>query len=426
MAKRVYLLSSGASNDILMETVDTPFQELTRERERIAALARYNVLDTPHEEEYDRLVEVASYICSTPISFISLMDFDRQWFKSIKGVAVAEVDRDVALCKYLMQDEGQTMMEVCDLSQDERFRDNPQVSGELHLRFYAGTVLISRDGHRLGTLCVVDREPRQLTDVQRSCLQTLAGEVVAHLEMRRQRELLQKLNGDLFQEVERKIAEQDKVLRLFSKFVPEEVVRVLYTQGPGAHDARLVYVTVLFCDIRNYTGMAENLTPQQAVDLLRTYYSVMTDVIKRHHGTVIQYVGDEIFAVFGAPVTHHTHELNAVRCARQMIRQLAEYNQALHLPLPAPLSVGIGLNAGPVVAGTLGSAEKLEYSITGDTVNTGKRIECQTKGHPNAILISQSVFDKVQAAVTVRPWAPVYVKGKAQPLPLYQVLGLRS
>jgi adenylate cyclase len=404
-----------------METLDTPFQELIQERDRIAALTRYNILDTPAEEEYDRLVEVASYICGTPISFISLMDFDRQWFKSIKGVAVAQVDRDVALCKYLIQDDEQTLMEVPDLALDARFRDNPQVTGALGLRFYAGTILKSRDGFRLGTLCVIDQQPRHLTTAQKDCLQTLAGEVVAHLEMRRQRELLQKLNGDLFQEIEQKIADQDRILRLFSKFVPEEVVRVLYTQGPGAHDARLSYVTVLFCDIRNYTGLAENLPPQQAVDLLRSYYSAMTNIIKRHHGTVIQYVGDEIFAVFGAPLTHPDNELNAVRCAQAMIKHLPAFNRGLHLPLPAPLCVGIGLNAGPVVAGTLGSDEKLEYSITGDTVNTGKRIESLTKDQPNSILISQSVRDQLPPTILLIPWASVQVKGKAQPLQLYQV-----
>jgi len=190
---------------------------------------------------------------------------------------------------------------------------------------------------------------------------------------------------------------------------------------PDIYAAGSRVITVLFCDIRNYTSLAEKVETKHTVALLQSYYSIMSEVIKQHHGTVIQYVGDEIFAAFGAPVVHETNELNAVSCAVQMIKQLDILNQLSHLVLPQPVQVGIGINAGEVFVGTIGAADKMDYSVTGDTVNTGKRIESLTKNKPNSIFISETVYNKVKDYFSIKFLDPVLVKGKEKEMAVFEV-----
>ena len=190
---------------------------------------------------------------------------------------------------------------------------------------------------------------------------------------------------------------------------------------PDIYAAGSRVITVLFCDIRNYTSLAEKVETKHTVALLQSYYSIMTDVIKQHHGTVIQYVGDEIFAAFGAPIAHETNELNAVSCAVQMIKQLETLNKLSHLVLPQPVQVGIGINSGEVFVGTIGSADKMDYSVTGDTVNTGKRIESLTKNKPNSIFISETVYNKVKGHFCIKFLDPVLVKGKEKEMTVFEV-----
>ena len=153
------------------------------ETQRLAALERYGILDTLPEAEYDDLTLLASQICQTPISLISLVDRDRQWFKSRWGVEVGETPREVSFCAHAIH--GDELFEVCDASIDARFHENVFVTGAPHIRFYAGAPLITGDGLRLGTLCVVDQQPRELCPSQRQALQALARQVMTQLELRR-------------------------------------------------------------------------------------------------------------------------------------------------------------------------------------------------------------------------------------------------
>lgn len=156
--------------------------ESINERNRLAALDRYDILDTPPEPEFDDFTQLASLICQTPIALISLVDGARQWFKSRVGLEVCETPRSVSFCQHAIR--GAELMEIPDARQDERFCVNPLVTGEPHIRFYAGVPLTTPDGHQLGTLCVIDRSPRQLTNEQRDGLTRLARQVVRQMELR--------------------------------------------------------------------------------------------------------------------------------------------------------------------------------------------------------------------------------------------------
>ncbi|MHB0818301.1 PAS domain S-box protein [Stutzerimonas stutzeri] len=156
----------------------------SRELSRLAALLRYEILDTPNEDAFDDFTYLAAQICDAPIALISLVDDHRQWFKSRLGLDVSQTPREISFCTHTI--EGQGIFEISDALQDPRFQQNPLVTDSPHIRFYAGTPLTSPDGYNLGTLCVIDRQPRQLDAAQREALIRLARQVMRLFEERLQ------------------------------------------------------------------------------------------------------------------------------------------------------------------------------------------------------------------------------------------------
>src|SRR4051812_7382491 len=152
------------------------------ETERLEALHRYGILDTKPEQAFDDLTLLASYVCETPIALITLVDADRQWFKSRIGISASETSRSVSFCSHAIQQTG--LYIVPDATHHEKFRENPFVTGDPNIRFYAGAPLITPDGQALGTLCVIDRVPRTLTAAQIDALEALRRQVQAQLELR--------------------------------------------------------------------------------------------------------------------------------------------------------------------------------------------------------------------------------------------------
>ena len=154
------------------------------EQQRLAALQAYQILDTTAEEDYDELTELAAAICGTPIALISLVDKERQWFKSHKGLDVKETARSQSFCAHAIL-EPSTLMQVEDAQLDERFKNNPLVTGNPNIVFYAGMPLVDADGYALGSLCVIDSQPRQLNEAQQQALKTLSKQVVNKFMLRK-------------------------------------------------------------------------------------------------------------------------------------------------------------------------------------------------------------------------------------------------
>jgi anti-sigma regulatory factor (Ser/Thr protein kinase) len=153
------------------------------EAARLAALRSYRILDTDPEQRFDDLTMLASHVCATPTALITLVDADRQWFKSRVGTDLTETPRNISFCAHAMHHTD--IFQVPDAREDERFKDNPLVTGETGIRFYAGAPLRSHDGYPLGTLCVFDRSPRTLSPDQYDALLALSRQVQAQLELRR-------------------------------------------------------------------------------------------------------------------------------------------------------------------------------------------------------------------------------------------------
>ncbi len=216
---------------------------------------------------------------------------------------------------------------------------------------------------------------------------------------------------------------QKKTLDLFAKYVPESIVqKALSDTSEDIKEGVELEVALLFCDIRRFTPIAEKLSPTEVVRILNTYYSRMAEVIKMHNGVITQFTGDEIFATFGAPNPINNPEISSVFCAIDMIKKLEEINSDLKDILPEKITVGIGLNYGPIIAGNLGSDDRLSYAITGDVVNTAKRIESLTSELPNSILINESIYEKTKDLVSTKPWGELSVKGKEKMIMVYQII----
>jgi anti-sigma regulatory factor (Ser/Thr protein kinase) len=177
-----------------------------REQARLQALQRYRILDTDPEKAFDDLTILAAHICETPVALITLIDSKRQWFKSKVGITISETPREVSFCAMAIQQPD--LFVVPDASQDPRFSSNPFVIADPKIRFYAGAPFSSADGHPLGTLCVVDVVPRQLTANQENALLSLSRQVQAQFELRRN---LMELRSAL-KERDRAEAERDRTI----------------------------------------------------------------------------------------------------------------------------------------------------------------------------------------------------------------------
>jgi adenylate cyclase len=184
-------------------------------------------------------------------------------------------------------------------------------------------------------------------------------------------------------------------------------------------------VTVLFSDLRNFTALSERRSAHDTVSLLNTYFTQMSAAIEAHGGVVDKYLGDGIMALFGAPVESEDHAGNAVMAALAMQSALVRMNRDLAARGMPPLTMGIGINSGVAVAGNLGSPERLNYTVIGDSVNLAARLEGLTKrlGGDEAIVISAETLKLSRRNFRVRPLGARAVRGKADPVEVYAVLG---
>ncbi|RDV15710.1 ATPase [Pontibacter diazotrophicus] len=190
------------------------------EVERLRALKAFNILDTPAEKEFDDITALAAHICDTPISLITLVTEERQWFKSKVGTEVCELPRSVSFCQHTILQNN--ILEIEDTLEDERFRQNILVTSPPYIRFYAGAQLLTDNGYNLGSLCVLDTVPRQLTEVQRNALNTLARQVVANFELRLKQEQLEK------EKLQLKVANEklEQFVRMVSHDLKEPIMNI--------------------------------------------------------------------------------------------------------------------------------------------------------------------------------------------------------
>ena len=217
-------------------------------------------------------------------------------------------------------------------------------------------------------------------------------------------------------------AEKRKVKRIFSRYVSPDVYRELLDNPDAASlGGTRREMSVLFSDLRGFTTFSEGRTPEEVIDQLNEYFAVMVEVVFAHRGTVDKFVGDMIMALFGAPLEDTDHAGNAVRCALAMQQRLRELNQTWRNEGRPELASGIGINSGEMVAGNLGSEKIQSYTVIGDNVNLGARIESLCKEFQAEILTSEHTEARLTADYSLEELGEVTVKGKTQPVKIFRV-----
>jgi class 3 adenylate cyclase/uncharacterized membrane protein affecting hemolysin expression len=234
--------------------------------------------------------------------------------------------------------------------------------------------------------------------------------------------------GDLtnsFNEMARALQEKEMIKRAFTRYVAREVVdEILKDPGRLVLTGERRKVTVLFCDIRGFTPVSERLDPEGVVLLLNEFYNLMIEMTFRHDGTLDKFLGDGVMCIFGAPIARADHAMQAVRTALDMQAGIAALSDRFTSAGRPPIAVGIGVSAGEVVAGTVGSEDRMEYTAIGDSVNLAARLESIAK--PGQILISQQTFAMVDDRVQAKAMGAVRVKGKEEEVEVYEVIGLSA
>ena len=228
-------------------------------------------------------------------------------------------------------------------------------------------------------------------------------------------------NANLAKKIEVETRTRAQFQRLLSPNLVEQLVAGKIHLEKGGE---LREVTILISDIRGFTSMSEKKEPAEIVHMLNEYFEVMVDILFRAEGTLDKYVGDEIMALFGAPVDMPDAPNSAVRCALEMQRALKEFNRTRTAEGLEPIKIGIGINTGRVITGAIGSSRTLQYTAIGDAVNTASRLCSVAKA--GEIILSENTMRRVAEHVDCVHLPPVKVKGKEQELQIYSVLGMKG
>jgi adenylate cyclase len=218
------------------------------------------------------------------------------------------------------------------------------------------------------------------------------------------------------------ITREKRVRNTMARYVAKEVVDRLLASGQDFLDGSAHVATVLFSDIRRFTTLAEAMSPQDTVAMLNDYFTAMVEVVFTHGGMLDKYIGDALMAVFGAAVGDASDADSALAVATEMIRELARFNQLRRERGLEAIEIGIGIATGEVLAGSLGSRRRLEYTVIGDNVNLAARLEGANKHYGTTVLVAASTVDTLKSAPTLRRLDLIKVKGKSQPTLAYESL----
>ena len=213
---------------------------------------------------------------------------------------------------------------------------------------------------------------------------------------------------------------------VFGRYVSADVAHELLSYGEIPLGGTCQQVTVMFSDLRNYTGYCQGRDPHLVVQELNEYFAGMTREIKQHGGMVNKFIGDGIMALFGAPIPHPDDALRAVRCALGMVACNEDYNRRRQQQGLPPLLMGIGLHTGPAVVGNIGAPEKMEYTAMGSTVNIASRIEGENKTFKSRLLVSDSTYQSVREQVAAEAAGLANLKGVEEPVMLYKILEVKG
>lgn len=216
---------------------------------------------------------------------------------------------------------------------------------------------------------------------------------------------------------------KEKIQSAMGKYISKDVMQNVVSNIDSVKlGGKRACVTVLFADIRGFTSISEQLSAEEVTNILNEYFSALVPIIEKHNGILNKFMGDAVLAVFGEPIKNENHATDAVKCADEMLKKVKQL-QAKWLDEGKPkIDIGIGISTGEAFVGNIGSEERLEYTVIGDTVNTASRIENYNKVYKTKFLISEETFLRVQKYVDVIKIREVSIRGKAKKINIYEVL----
>ena len=393
-----------------------------KETLRLAKLQSYGILDTLPEQHYDDIAILAAYICQTPTALVSLIDSDRQWFKASVGLNVKETPRSMAFCTHTIQRED--VMVIEDTLLHSKFKDNPLVTGEPFIRFYAGAPLITPDGHALGSLCVLDQEPHRLTDKQVHALRVLSQQVVAQIELKYQRDQLILSSQQLEEKVRERTAGLTASLHRLLTAQSTLLKREARSRYGALHDPltslpnrsyfleRLEQAVqlshrqpshryaVLFIDIDGFKSINDTLGHDVGDELL-VYVAKQIQQLLRKSDLVARLSGDE-FAVL---LDNLFHQEQAITVTKRLQQRLKVPTTILGQTISVGASIGITFSAHgyrtPEAA--LKDADIAMYEAKKSAkqrIQVLLKRQLQAQQHPSPILVeNELISDNQQFAV---------------------------
>lgn len=376
------------------------------ERARVKALESYRIIGTPPEPAFDDIAELAAQIVDCPVGVINLISDTKEWLKAKYGLTpeLTEIPRGTTCSTTLNLSD---LLVVPDLREDERFRDLTYVAGEPYFRFYAGMPLINPEGFALGTLCVLDFEPRHVTFGQAEAIRRLSRQVVSQLELRRNLLELKATREAL-------AAEKNKADELMLNILPEHIAKELKLRNrvePRYHES----VTIMFTDFKGFSQFAQSLEPRKLVEDLNQYFSAFDEIVARHGLEKIKTIGDAYLCVGGLPEPNREHPVDTCLAALEIQAYAGRMNalrEKMRLP---PWELRIGIHTGSVMAGVVGK-RKFTYDIWGDAVNVAALMEAN--GLPGHINLSESTHHGVKDFFVTEERGLVATKSKGG-LPMF-------
>ena len=216
---------------------------------------------------------------------------------------------------------------------------------------------------------------------------------------------------------------KEKVKSAMGKYMSQDVMkRVIQDIDNLGLGGKRSNVTVLFSDIRGFTTMSEQMTPQEVSEILNEYFTEMEPIITNYNGVINKFIGDAVMAIFGEPIQDKNHAQNAVKCAYAMLEKVKELQKKWVNEGKPKLDIGVGINTGEVFVGNIGSINRMEYTVIGDTVNLASRLESYNKVYKTKLLISPTTYEEVKSFVDVIKISDVQIRGKANKMDIYEVL----
>jgi adenylate cyclase len=384
-----------------------------KETERLVALRKYDILGSSAELPYDEIAELAAQVCQSPAAIINFLDDTSVWSKCRYGLPPrGPIPRELSLCTTTAC--GSDLVVIPDLTKDERSAHLPGVTGNPYFRFYCGMPLINPEGFSLGSLCVLDFQPREITFEQGEAVRRLARQVVTLLELRRNLLQLDRTRKEL-------LDQREKSERLLHNMLPVAVAQELKSGNRVTarfYDA----ATILFADFEGFTRLAENLQPKELIGQLDDYFSAFDEIAERHRLEMLKTIGDAYMCAGGIPETNRSHPIDACLAALEMQQLIVGMNrERKKLRLPH-WDLRVGLHTGPVIAGVVGR-RKFIYDVWGDAVNVAARME--SAGAAGKINVSEAVYHRTKDLFDFAPRGSIEAKNKGR-LEMFFLLRIKA